>query len=61
MDTVEATASLVRREDGWRIQMDFGNGIVAEQNEPPFPTRAEAQRALDLWIEENATSHLTAQ
>lgn len=47
---VEATAVLNKREDGWRIQFHFDNGIVTEQDNEPFETQAEAQAALDEYI-----------
>lgn len=49
---VEATAMLVKRADGWRIQFHFDNGVVTEQDNPPFATEAEAQSALDAYIEQ---------
>jgi len=59
--TVEANGVLVRRYDGWRIQFEFDDGTIVEQEQSPFSTQAEAQAALDLWCEQNAVSKLTAQ
>jgi hypothetical protein len=61
VDTIEANACLVHRNDGWRIQFVFDDGQIAEQTNPPFATREEAQRALDLWQDENAVSVLKPQ
>jgi hypothetical protein len=52
-DEVEATCALVKRADGWRIQFLFDDGTVTEQESPPpFKTEAEAQAALDAYIEQ---------
>lgn len=59
--TVEATTILVKRADGWRVRLEFDDGTVCEQEQPPFATKEEAQRALDLWCEKNGASKTTAQ
>lgn len=58
---VEATGVLVKRDDGWRCRFEFDDGTVCEQVDPPFATQAEAQRAMDLWCAENATTTMKAQ
>lgn len=49
---VEVTALLVRRADGWRIQFEFEDGMIAEQDNPPFATQADAQAALDTYCKQ---------
>ena len=52
--TVEATASLVRYGDEWRIQFDFDSG-ESMQSDQTFDSRERAQAALDAWSAQNAT------
>lgn len=59
--TVEATCVLVKRSDGWRVRFEFDDGTICEQDQPPFATKEEAQRALDLWCQDNDASMTTAQ
>lgn len=49
-NTQEATAKLVRRDDGWRIQIHFDDGTYCEQENEPFATKEQAEAVLAQWI-----------
>ena len=55
--TVEFTAVLVRRADGWRVQFVYDDGTYQDQEQSPFATQAEAQRALDTWVSAQQEQH----
>ncbi len=50
---VEAQLTIVGAPDGWRIRLQFTDGFIVLQPQPPFKTRPRAQRALQRWIDNN--------
>jgi hypothetical protein len=60
-DTVEATAILMRREDGWHFAIVFPSPGGRIESEEAYPTQEAAQAALDLFCEQTGAIQMKVQ